>query len=173
MQMCYLTLKPNYMSTLLFNQPNNFTEMKISMNGVLFNRQSIDTSISNRAKEATVTGIFCLLVPIMFTFFCIVKNILLNSGSLYPYIMISSGLMFRVIAHNWVINLLSKQNRSMKTWQIMTILFPAITLIVLGKAGRKQPSLFNTEKFSRMHSEDAAVIDYVYELDEQLLRKAI
>jgi len=161
------------MSTLLFKQTNNFSEMKISMNGVIFNRQSLDSSITNRAKEATVAGIFCLLVPIMFTFFCIAKDILLNSVNLYQYIMISSGLLFRFIAHNWVSNLLSKQNRSMKTWQIMTIFFPAITLIFLGQAVRKQPSLFKMEKSVKMNSSNTAVIDYVYESDEQIFRKAI
>ena len=161
------------MSTLLFKQTNNFSEMKISMNGVLFNRRSIDTSISNRAKEATVAGVFCLLVPIMFTYFCIAKDILLNSVNMYQYIMISSGLMFRFIAHNWVSNLLSKQNSSVKIWQIMTLLVPSITLIVLGQVVRKQPSLFNMEKFDRMKSDDEIVIDYVYELDEQTYRRAI
>jgi hypothetical protein len=81
--------------------------------------------------------------------------------------------MFRVIAHKWVGNLLSKQNSSVKIWQIMTFLVPSITLIVLGRVVRKQPSLFNMEKFGRMKSDDETVIDYVYELDEQTYRRAI
>lgn len=166
-------LKPHYMSTLLFNQSSNFSEMKISMNGVLFNRKSIDSSISNRAREVSFAGVFCLLVPMMFTFFCIAKDILLDAFGLYTFIMVSSGLMFRVIAHNWVSKLLSKQHSSVKTWQIMTFLVPSITLIALGRAVRKQPSLFNGEKLGKMSSADATVIDYVYELDEQSFRRAI
>ncbi len=161
------------MSTLLFNQSNNFSEMKISMNGVLFKRKSIDGSISNRAREVSFAGVFCFLVPMMFTFFCIAKDILLDAFGLYTFIMVSSGLMFRVIAHNWVSKLLSKQNSSVKIWQIMTFLVPSITLIVLGRAARKQPSLFNREKLGSMSSEEVTVMDYVYELDEQSFRRAI
>jgi hypothetical protein len=61
----------------------------------------------------------------------------------------------------------------MKTWQIMTIFFPAITLIFLGQAVRKQPSLFKMEKSVKMNSSNAAVIDYVYKSDGQIFRKAI
>jgi hypothetical protein len=161
------------MSTLLFNQTNNFSEMKISMNGVLFNRKSIDGSISNRAREVSFAGVFCFLVPMMFTFFCIAKDILLDAFGLYTFIMVSTGLMFRVIAHNWVSKLLSKQNSSVKIWQIMTFLVPSITLIVLGRLVRKQPSLFNMEKFGSIKSADETAIDYVYELDEQTFRRAI
>jgi hypothetical protein len=81
--------------------------------------------------------------------------------------------MFRVIAHNWVSKLLSKQNSSVKIWQIITFLVPSITLIVLGRLVRKQPSLFNMERFGSMKSDNETVIDYVYELDEQTFRRAI
>ena len=161
------------MSTLLYNQSNNFSEMKISLNGVLFNRNSNDSSILKRAKEATVAGVFCLLVPIMFTFFCIAKDILLDSFSLYANIMISSGLMFRVIALHWVSNMMSKQNSAMKTWQIFTFLVPSITLLVLGLAVRKHPSLFNTERFAKPNADDATVVEYIYEIDDQPLRRAV
>lgn len=171
--MCLQTLKPHYMSTLLYNQSNNFSEMKISLNGVLFNRNSNDSSILKRAKEATVAGVFCLLVPIMFTFFCIAKDILLDSFSLYANIMISSGLLFRVISLHWVSNLLSKQNSATKPLQIMAFILPSITFIVLGMAVRKHPSLFITEHFGKLHTDDAAAIECEYELDDQPIRKAV
>jgi hypothetical protein len=55
----------------------------------------------------------------------------------------------------------------------MTFLVPSITLIVLGRLVRKQPSLFNMEKFGSIKSDDETAIDYVYELDEQTFRRAI
>jgi len=161
------------MSTLLFNQTNHFSEMKISLNGVLFNRYAIDSSISKRAKEAKVAGIFCFLVPIMFTFFCIAKDILLDSFSVYANIMISSGLLFRVIALHWVSNMLSKQNDFKKTWQILTFLVPSITLLMIGLAVRKHPSLLNTEKVHKQKADDITVIEYVYELANQPLKRAV
>jgi hypothetical protein len=46
--------------------------------------------------------------------------------------MVTGGLIFRVIAFNWVGNIAREQNRSENSWQIISMIFPSLTLLVLG-----------------------------------------
>ena len=172
MYLYLLTCKLHFMSTMLFNQTSNYSGLKISLNGVFFNRFNHRKSSYYRAKEASFAGTFCLLVPIMFTFFCVVKEIFLDATNIYLNIMITSGLLFRVISLNWVSNLLSRKYGSIISWQIVTLLIPSISLIILGYLGRRQPSLFVTEQSSDT-VRDAVVVDYILKNQELPLKKAI
>lgn len=85
-----------------------------------------------RNEEASFAGVFCLATPIIFTYFCIASNALYDALNIYLNIMVTGGLIFRVIAFNWVGNIAREQNRSENSWQIISMIFPSLTLLVLG-----------------------------------------
>ena len=172
MLLYHLTCKLHFMSTMLFNQTSNYSGMKISLNGAIFNRFNHRKSSYYRAKEASFAGTFCLLVPIMFTFFCVAKEIFLDATDIYLNIMITSGLVFRLLALNWVSNLLSKKNGSLISWQIITFLMPSLSLLIIGHIGRKNPSIFETAPSATI-VRNAEVVDYIIEMEELPLKKAI
>jgi membrane-anchored protein YejM (alkaline phosphatase superfamily) len=117
-----------------------------SINHLLSSPVSTPQNYSNtnnyyqRNAEASFAGIFCLVVPIIFTFFCIADSVFFDAFDIYLNIMITGGLIFRVIAFNWVGNIAEEQNRSAKGWQILSMIFPSISLITLGYTQRLVPA---------------------------------
>jgi len=123
-----------------------------------------------RNEEASFAGIFCLVVPIIFTFFCIADSVFFDAFDIYLNIMISGGLIFRVIAFNWVGNIAEEQNRSAKGWQILSMIFPSISLITLGYTQRLAQAKTVVSEQTTTHTENE-IVEQV-ELEEELLRKA-
>jgi hypothetical protein len=123
-----------------------------------------------RNEEASFAGIFCLVVPIIFTYFCIADNVFFDAFNIYLNIIITGGLIFRVIAFNWVGNIAEEQNRSAKGWQMLTMLFPSITLITLGFTQRLAPAKTVVSQQTTVHTEYETV-EHV-EAEQQSLRKA-
>lgn len=123
-----------------------------------------------RNEEASFAGIFCLVVPVIFTYFCIADNVFFDAFNIYLNIMITGGLIFRVIAANWVGNIAQEQNRSVKGWQTLSMIFPSISLIALGYSQRLAPAkkVVSQQQTTEATYEEVAT----YEVEEQLLRKA-
>jgi hypothetical protein len=147
-----------------------------SINHLLSSPVSTSQNYSNannyyqRNEEASFAGIFCLVVPIIFTFFCIADSVFFDAFDIYLNIMISGGLIFRVIAFNWVGNIAEEQNRSAKGWQILSMIFPSISLITLGYTQRLAPAKTVVSEQTTTHTENE-IVEQV-ELEEELLRKA-
>ena len=147
-----------------------------SLNHLLSSPVSTPQNYSNannyyqRNAEASFAGIFCLVVPIIFTFFCIADSVFFDAFDIYLNIMITGGLIFRVIAFNWVGNIAEEQNRSAKGWQILSMIFPSISLITLGYTQRLAPAKTVVSEQTTTHTENE-IVEQV-ELEEELLRKA-
>jgi len=147
-----------------------------SINHLLSSPVSTPQNYSNannnyqRNAEASFAGIFCLVVPIIFTFFCIADSVFFDAFDIYLNIMITGGLIFRVIAFNWVGNIAEEQNRSAKGWQILSMIFPSISLITLGYTQRLAPAKIVVSEQTTTHTEHE-IVEQV-ELEEELLRKA-
>ena len=147
-----------------------------SLNHLLSSPVSTPQNYSNannyyqRNEEASFAGIFCLVVPIIFTFFCIADSVFFDAFDIYLNIMITGGLIFRVIAFNWVGNIAEEQNRSAKGWQILSMIFPSISLITLGYTQRLAPAKTVVSEQTTTHTENE-IVEQV-ELEEELLRKA-
>jgi hypothetical protein len=147
-----------------------------SINHLLSSPVSTPQNYSNvnnyyqRNAEASFAGIFCLVVPIIFTFFCIADSVFFDAFDIYLNIMITGGLIFRVIAFNWVGNIAEEQNRSAKGWQILSMIFPSISLITLGYTQRLAPTKTVVSEQTTTHTEHE-IVEQV-ELEEELLRKA-
>ena len=159
------------MSTYSLTQLLNSSVTRISKS--LFDLLSLSPTNKyyKRIEESSFAGIICLQIPLFFTYFCIADNAFFDAFNIYLIIMIIGGLIFRVIALNWVGNLAKNQNRSIKGWQTLSMILPSISLIILGytqrltptkKAVQKQPSAFT----------EYETIEFV-EVEEQLLKKAI
>jgi hypothetical protein len=52
--------------------------------------------------------------------------------SVYLNIMITAGLLFRVIVFNWVGNIAHKEKLQKRNWKLLSLLVPAISLILIG-----------------------------------------
>jgi hypothetical protein len=158
------------MSTYSLNQMFSSSTTNVS-NSVNHSRNYVQTNNSyQRNEEASFAGIFCLVVPVIFTYFCIADHIFFDAFNIYLNIMITGGLIFRVIAFNWVGNIAEEQNRSAKGWQVLTIIFPSISLITLGYTQRLAPAKTVVSEQTTEHTEYETV-EHV-EVEEQLLRKA-
>lgn len=158
------------MSTYSLNQLLNSSVTNVS-NTVTTPRNYAQTNnYYERNEEASFAGIFCLVVPVIFTYFCIADNVFFDAFNIYLNIMITGGLIFRVIAFNWVGNIAEEQNRSAKGWQMLTMLFPSISLITLGYSQRLAPAkkVVSQQQSTETTYEEVAT----YEVEEQLLRKA-
>ena len=158
------------MSTYSLNQMLSSSVTNVS-NTVTSPRNYSQTSQNyQRNEEASFAGIFCLVVPVIFTYFCIVDNVFFDAFNIYLNIMITGGLVFRVIAANWVGNIAHEQNRSVKGWQTLSMIFPSISLITLGYSQRLAPAkkVVSQQKSTETTYEEVAT----YEVEEQLLRKA-
>ena len=138
-----------------------------------------NASSYERNEEASFAGVFCLATPILFTYFCIASNALYDAFNIYLNIMITGGLIFRAIAYNWVGNIAREQNRSESSWQIISMIFPSITLIVLGftqqLAPQQQVQLVHEVIVHETVSTPAIILQGNMEKEEsedQLLRKA-
>jgi hypothetical protein len=158
------------MSTYSLNQMFSSSTTNVS-NSVNHSRNYVQTNNSyERNEEASFAGIFCLVVPVIFTYFCIADHIFFDAFNIYLNIMITGGLIFRVIAFNWVGNIAEEQNRSAKGWQVLTIIFPSISLITLGYTQRLAPAKTVVSEQTTEHTEYETA-EHV-EVEEQLLRKA-
>ena len=158
------------MSTLSLNQLLSSSVTNVS-NSVTSPRNYAQTnSYYQRNEEASFAGIFCLVVPVIFTYFCIADHVFFDAYNIYLNIMITGGLIFRVIAFNWVGNIAQEQNRSAKGWQILTMIFPSISLITLGYTQRLAPAKTVVSQQTTTHTEYENVEHEV--IEEQLLRKA-
>ncbi len=158
------------MSTYSLNQMLSSSVTNVS-NTVISPRNYAQTNqYYQRNEEASFAGIFCLVVPVIFTYFCIADNVFFDAFNMYLNIMITGGLVFRVIAANWVGNIAQEQNRSVKGWQILSMIFPSISLITLGYSQRLAPAkkVVSQQKSTETTYEEVAT----YEVEEQLLRKA-
>jgi len=163
------------MSTLTLNQALSYSAMNVSN----ANQYRNYTQPYQRNEEASFAGIFCLFVPVIFTYFCIADNVFFDAFNIYLNIMVTGGLIFRVIAYNWVGNIAQEQNRSTTAWQYFSIIFPSISLITLGYTTRLQPTAVvaqqqvqttTTTEVIATTTTEVAVEEYVVE--EELLRKA-
>ena len=158
------------MSTHSLNQLSSSSVTNVS-NTVNSSRNYAQTNnYYQRNEEASFAGIFCLVVPAIFTYFCIADHVFFDAFNIYLNIMITGGLIFRVIAYNWVGNIAHEQNRSAKGWQMLTMIFPSISLISLGYTQRLAPAKTVVSQQASEHTEYETV-EHV-EVEEQLLKKA-
>jgi hypothetical protein len=88
--------------------------------------------ILQKLEDTSFTGIFCLYTPIVFTYFCVASMAFYEVMSVYLNIMITAGLLFRVIVFNWVGNIAHKEKLQKRNWKLLSLLVPAISLILIG-----------------------------------------
>ena len=155
------------MSTLTLNQALQYSAMNVS-NATQYRNYS---QPYQRNEEASFAGTFCLLIPEIFTYFCIADNVFFDAFNIYLNIMVTGGLIYRVIAYNWVGNIAQEQNRSSTAWQYFAVIFPSISLIALGYTTRIEPTaVIAQEQVQTATVTETTVEEYVVE--EELLRKA-
>lgn len=88
--------------------------------------------IIQQLEDTSFTGIFCLYTPIVFTYFCVASMAVYEAMGIYLNIMITAALIFRVIVYNWVGNIARKEKLQTRNWQLLAVLAPAISLILIG-----------------------------------------
>lgn len=115
------------LNQLLGNSTTQFNSLIASPRQFAYNDNSYQ-----RNEEASFAGVFCLLTPILFTYFCIATSTFYDAFNVYLNVVITGGLIFRVIAYNWVGNIAREQNRNQDNWQLFSTIFPSIALITLG-----------------------------------------
>ena len=86
-----------------------------------------------KESEATLAGIFFLVVPILFSVFCVL-NFEKNGGfDRFVQVMSVGAVFVRFIATKWISSIAADQNRSTANWMAFSFFFPAISLIVIGQ----------------------------------------
>lgn len=105
-------------------------------------------------EETSFTGIFCLYTPIVFTYFSIASMAFYDAFAVYLNVMITFGLVFRVIAYNWVGNISRNEGLQQKKWQIFSLILPALALILIGqakKANRSSATVASSSQTARLY----------------------
>ena len=83
--------------------------------------------------EATMTGVFFFLVPIMFIVFCFLNFVQYEGYHEFLMILSVGALVLRVIATIWVAQLSKEQNRNSTKWIAFSFFLPGSALIVIGQ----------------------------------------
>ncbi len=85
-----------------------------------------------KETEATTTGIFLMLTPLLFIIFY--KRAFYNSDyfSYIKMISVTGAIIIRIIAVTWVMRVARHQNRDTGKWGIAAVLLPAISMIIIG-----------------------------------------
>ena len=105
-------------------------------------------------EETSFTGIFCLYTPIVFTYFSVASMAFYDAFAVYLNVMITFGLVFRVIAFNWVGNISRREGLQEKKWQIFSLITPALALILIGqskKANRRSATIASSTQSGRVY----------------------
>lgn len=172
------------MSTYSLNQLLGSSVTNVSSYFTVAQPKVFSTARYERNEEASFAGIFCLLTPVLFTYFCIASNALYDAMNIYMNIMITGGVIFRVIAYNWVGNIAREQNRAEGNWQMLSMILPSITLITLGYTTQLAPQqqaqqsvvseLTNQQARILQANIQSNILSNIQEEDseDQLLRKA-
>jgi len=89
-----------------------------------------------REYEATVAGVFFFVVPIMFSFFCVLNFVKYEGYDTFITIISVGALVLRVIATIWVANLSKELNRNSIQWMAFAFLLPGTALTIIGQKKR-------------------------------------
>ncbi|MFN5226946.1 MAG: hypothetical protein ACK54Y_09980 [Bacteroidota bacterium] len=160
------------LNQLLGNSTTNFSSLIASPRQFTFSANSYE-----RNEEASFAGVFCLVIPIIFTYFCIATNTFYDAFNVYLNIIVTGGLIFRVIAYNWVGNIAREQNRNQDNWQLFSTIFPSIALLTLGYTTQLPAAVAEVEKAEKIEETSAPAIILQANMEQQvseeeLLRKA-
>ncbi|MFM9019928.1 MAG: hypothetical protein ACKOOA_01255, partial [Sediminibacterium sp.] len=92
--------------------------------------------------------------PIVFTYFSVASMAFYDAFAVYLNVMITFGLVFRVIAFNWVGNISRREGLQEKKWQIFSLITPALALILIGqskKANRRSATIASSTQSGRLY----------------------
>jgi len=86
-----------------------------------------------KESEATLAGIFFLVVPILFSAFCVLNFEKYGGFDRYVQVMSVGAVVVRFIATKWISSIAADQNRNTANWMAFSFFFPAISLMVIGQ----------------------------------------
>jgi hypothetical protein len=115
-----------------------------------------------REYEATITGVFFLVVPIMFMYFCVVNFVKYEGYNEFLEVLVVGGFVLRVIATLWVAKISRDQNRDSLRWIVFSLLLPGSALIILSKKKKYfDPSEWKKYLYNHNRTIPAAKANYV------------
>ena len=96
--------------------------------------------------EATLGGIFILVVPILFTLLCVYNFSLVNDRATFITILVTGACVIRLVVARWIYMLAKELNRKSTNWIMLSLLIPGITLTLIG-ARRKIKDVNDYKKY--------------------------
>lgn len=98
-----------------------------------------------KETEATTTGIFLMLTPILFIIFYQRAFYHSDYFSYIKVISFAGAAIIRVIATTWVLRVARHQNRDTTKWALTALVLPAISMIVIGLSRK----LYNADEWKQ------------------------
>ena len=83
--------------------------------------------------EASIAGVFILMVPVIFTFFVYMEDAHQYALDSFIKVMVVGALVTRVLAAKWIANISEEQNRQSGAWAFFAMLLPGISLLIIGQ----------------------------------------
>jgi len=91
-----------------------------------------DTKFKNDG-EATIGGVFFFVVPIIFSVFCYLNNVMVEGIEVYITIMAVGALVLRAAATLWIANIAKELNRNHVQWMTLAFFVPGTALTMIGQ----------------------------------------
>ena len=117
--------------------------------------QSVNTSFIDRIDEGQLmVGIFCFLVPTLFSSVAFGLNYLLVEDLISNGLYIGGAAIAARISMSIIIKgMAAEKNRSESFWITFAAIFPALSLICLSLAGNKPSAFVPVEKIAEKRTE--------------------
>ena len=118
--------------------------------------QSVNTSFIDRIDEGQLmVGIFCFLVPTLFSSVAFGLNYLIVEDLITYGVYIGGAAIAARIAMSILIKgIAADKNRSESFWITFAAIFPALSLICLSLAGNKPKAFIPAEKIAEKRTEN-------------------
>lgn len=144
------------MSTTFLNHTANFRQNQVS-NAFAFyhshsqNKAQQSSFIKRIDQELLKLGIFCFLLPIMFTAAAFVREALLIDDVVeFKYYILAAFIAARIAMVYCMKGIAKQKNRNASRWMLLAAILPNLSLIAISLAGKATDSIatLNQEVFN-------------------------
>ena len=122
------------------------TNKPIEHPAFLNNMNRLEELFANHSEQL-FAGLFLMVAPLLFMYFCIMDHVSFDAMEVYTQFLLIGGIVLRVFSAVWVANLAQEQDRSAKSWVLLSILLPGTSILMMGLTSKlTQPMAYATQK---------------------------
>jgi hypothetical protein len=122
------------------------TNQPIDHPAFLTNMNRLEELFANH-REILFAGLFLMVAPLLFMYFSIMDHVSFDAMEEYAQFIIIGGIVLRVFSAVWLANIAKEQNRSAKSWILLSVLLPGTAILMMGLTSKlTQPMAYTSQK---------------------------